>query len=180
MVRKRNIVAAGLVLALMLGIGLTAGNLYAGHADTTARAAHMATGTGQNFTILPPAGAGVWNEMHHVTIRPRADGICVVTASWTAFLGGNRIQTTIDTSANTRGPWVQVHDNAEWDSSAMVNAFEVKQAVPVSFYMNGENRGTTDVSMENTRIWVICSRGGIIPLPPISGTASGGGTGIGN
>ena len=98
-----------------------------------------------------------------VAVTPQVDGKCVVTASFTTDMIGTSgvIQTTLYTLPDARGPWVQVHEADGWESSAMTQAFNVLEGVPVTFYMNGENHGSTAVQTQNTRIWVVCGEEGI-------------------
>ncbi|CAB1067576.1 hypothetical protein D1AOALGA4SA_62 [Olavius algarvensis Delta 1 endosymbiont] len=128
---------------------------------------HMFVGDGATFTSLPVGGA--WTTMMKVgPITAPGNGTCVVTASFTVPIEeGAIIQTTLATQPDARGPWVQVHQpgaGQNWESSQMVQAFVVAGGSTTTFYMNGQNLSASGpVLTENTRIFLLCAPGFIIP-----------------
>ena len=65
----------------------------------------------------------------------------------------------LSTAPDTAGTGAQVYDNPGRSiSGAISDAFVVQKNVPVSFFMNGRNLGTTNVHSENKHLWVICEQ----------------------
>jgi len=168
------------ILTVLAISALLASGAYAG------RIKQIEVGDGQVFTTLPPDST--WNEMMSVSVTPKKGvKVCVVCASWTAVMRDNYVQTTLATQPNALGPWVQGYVENEVpgtsyptaESGMMTQAFAVTPLVPVTFYMNGRNFGNSgggsSVTMENTRIWAICGKGGI-PSAPTSEVPEGAGT----
>ena len=97
--------------------------------------------------------------------RTKGNAVCVATASWVATLNGNLVQTTLATAPDVGGPWLQAYESSTVESGSMSNAFNHPAQTTATYYMNGRNLGGSSVLMENTRIWVICAKGALIPVP---------------
>ena len=50
-------------------------------------------------------------------------------------------------------------------SGAISDAFVVEKNVPITFYMNGRNLGSGNVTTENKHLWVICEQEKTPTLP---------------
>ena len=116
----------------------------------------MKVGPGSTFVNVPSGGA--WTELLQMSITPKKDGICVVTAGLTAFTSDNVLQVTLATASAVNGPWVQAYQQSSQVSPVMSQAFIVQKKTPITFYFNARNVGSGDVLSENTRIWVICEQ----------------------
>ena len=127
----------------------------------------MKVGTGGG-TLLSPANAdSPYTNMMSVSITPKRAGICTVTGAFRVTSEGNgALQIVLSTAPDTAGTGAQVYDNPGRSiSGAISDAFVVQKNVPISFFMNGRNLGTTNLHSENKHLWVICEQEKTAVLP---------------
>ncbi|HZR83962.1 MAG TPA: hypothetical protein VFD92_22895 [Candidatus Binatia bacterium] len=127
----------------------------------------MKVGTGGG-TLLPPANAdSPYTNMMSVSITPKRSGICTVTGAFRIPPESNApLQIVLSRATDTAGTGAQVYDNPGRSiSGAISDAFVVQRNVPVTFFMNGRNLGTTNVHSENKHLWVICEQERTPTLP---------------
>jgi hypothetical protein len=150
---------------------------FAGVAN--AQAVTMRAGEGNKLNLNFVAD-NAWNELGRVGIRPKATGVCVVTATGHTEAHGQNMSYTLATRpAQNTVPWEQVNwDKAEnWRDWAMSQAFNVRRGKVYRFFINARSHqgdGTTTVENQLTRIWVVCSKGGKVQSSQAAEGKSGG------
>jgi len=127
----------------------------------------MRVGTGGDLSLLFPAGAlDPYTNMMSVSITPKRSGLCAVTGAFRTIQSDGPLQIALSTAPNTAGTGAQVYDNPNRSvSGAISDAFVVQKNVPITFYMNGRNLGSGNVSTENKHLWVICEQEKTPTLP---------------
>ncbi len=156
---------ATLAIAALLFFGVSEAN--------AAKVQLMKIGEGSKIVTVPDDGT--WVKVFKVTVKPKYSGVCVVTASWMAEMNDGELTATLHTVKAARGPWVQTSSEQPYSQSAMTQAFQVPGGVSTKIFLNAANfSGTGTPSMQGTRIWAVCAKGGQIPSDSRSSGASTG------
>ena len=127
----------------------------------------MKVGTGGGTLLFPANADSPYTNMMSVSITPKRSGLCTVTGAFRVPPQSNApLQIALSTAPDTAGTGAQVYDNPGRSiSGAISDAFVVQKDVPITFYMNGRNLGSTNLNTENKHLWVICEQERTPTLP---------------